>query len=89
MLFSPCLADKYEELYCFSFNPNADKAERERSWDFLDMKAEYSRMGLPNKQWHVTPINREYRVSPALHQHYVNTIIILFSCFFFLQLFFL
>ncbi|KAG1929130.1 myotubularin-related protein 7a [Pimephales promelas] len=54
--------EKYEELYCFSFNPNADKAERERSWDFLDMKAEYSRMGLPNKQWHVTPINREYRV---------------------------
>ncbi|CAM4613452.1 unnamed protein product [Leuciscus chuanchicus] len=54
--------EKYEELYCFSFNPNADKAEREHSWDFLDMKAEYSRMGLPNKQWHVTPINREYRV---------------------------
>ncbi|XP_067242223.1 myotubularin-related protein 7a isoform X2 [Chanodichthys erythropterus] len=54
--------EKYEELYCFSFNPNADKAERELSWDFLDLKAEYSRMGLPNKLWHVTPINREYRV---------------------------
>ncbi|XP_016101254.1 myotubularin-related protein 7-like [Sinocyclocheilus grahami] len=54
--------EKYEELYCFSFNPNVDKAEREHSWDFLDLKAEYSRMGLPNKLWHVTPINREYRV---------------------------
>uniref|UniRef100_A0A8C1U0V7 Myotubularin related protein 7a n=1 Tax=Cyprinus carpio TaxID=7962 RepID=A0A8C1U0V7_CYPCA len=53
---------KYEELYCFSFNPNVGKAEREHSWDFLDLKAEYSRMGLPNKLWHVTPINREYRV---------------------------
>ncbi|XP_052010937.1 myotubularin-related protein 7a isoform X2 [Xyrauchen texanus] len=54
--------EKYEELYCFSFNPNVDKAEREHSWQFLDLKAEYSRMGLPNKLWHVTPINREYRV---------------------------
>lgn len=63
LMFFPCLAEKYEELYCFSFNPNADKAERELSWDFLDLKAEYSRMGLPNKLWHVTPINREYRVS--------------------------
>ncbi len=63
IVFVFCLAEKYEELYCFSFNPNIDKAEREHSWDFLDLKAEYSRMGLPNNLWHVTPINREYRVS--------------------------
>ncbi|XP_057206051.1 myotubularin-related protein 7a [Triplophysa rosa] len=54
--------ENYEELYCFSFHPNVDKSERVRSWEFLDLKAEYNRMGLPNKQWHVTPINREYRV---------------------------
>lgn len=58
-----CLAEKYEELYCFSFHPNVDNSERVRSWEFLDLKAEYNRMGLPNKQWHVTPINREYTVS--------------------------
>ncbi|XP_065127846.1 myotubularin-related protein 7a isoform X1 [Paramisgurnus dabryanus] len=54
--------EKYEELYCFSFEPNVDQAERRCSWEFIDLKAEYSRMGLPNKLWHNTPINREYRV---------------------------
>ncbi|KAL7885813.1 hypothetical protein AOLI_G00061080 [Acnodon oligacanthus] len=55
-------AKRYEELYCFSFKPNIDKTERDQAWDFIDLRAEYSRMGVPNKLWHVTPINREYRV---------------------------
>uniref|UniRef100_A0AAR2J3Y8 Phosphatidylinositol-3-phosphatase n=1 Tax=Pygocentrus nattereri TaxID=42514 RepID=A0AAR2J3Y8_PYGNA len=55
-------AKRYEELYCFSFKPNIDKAERDQAWDFIDLRAEYSRMGVPNKLWHVSPINREYRV---------------------------
>ncbi|KAF4091369.1 hypothetical protein AMELA_G00036090 [Ameiurus melas] len=54
--------ERYEELYCFSFKPNFNKAERDKNWDFIDMKAEYSRMGVPNKLWHGTSINREYRV---------------------------
>ncbi|XP_017328822.1 myotubularin-related protein 7a isoform X2 [Ictalurus punctatus] len=54
--------ERYEELYCFSFKTNFNKAERDENWDFIDMKAEYSRMGVPNKLWHVTSINREYRV---------------------------
>ncbi|KAI4897241.1 hypothetical protein NFI96_005727 [Prochilodus magdalenae] len=55
-------ARRYEELYCFSFKPNIDQTERDKAWDFIDLRAEYSRMGLPNKLWHVSPINREYRV---------------------------
>lgn len=57
------LSEQYEELYCFSFKPNFNKAERDKNWDFIDLKAEYSRMGVPNKLWHVTSINQEYRVS--------------------------
>ncbi|KAK3535915.1 hypothetical protein QTP70_021211 [Hemibagrus guttatus] len=55
-------AERYEELYCFSFKPNGSKADRDKNWDFIDLKAEYSRMGVPNKLWHATAINREYRV---------------------------
>ncbi|KAB5571298.1 hypothetical protein PHYPO_G00223370 [Pangasianodon hypophthalmus] len=55
-------AERYEDLYCFSFKPNFNKAERDKNWNFIDLKAEYSRMGVPNKLWHVTSINREYRV---------------------------
>uniref|UniRef100_A0A4W4GY42 Uncharacterized protein n=2 Tax=Electrophorus electricus TaxID=8005 RepID=A0A4W4GY42_ELEEL len=54
--------ERYEELYCFSFMPNVDKAARGQAWDFLNLKAEYNRMGVSNKLWHTTSVNREYRV---------------------------
>ncbi|KAJ8416507.1 hypothetical protein AAFF_G00357950 [Aldrovandia affinis] len=54
--------ERYEELYCFSFNPKLDKEEREQAWNLIDLKAEYSRMGVPNNLWQITPANREYRV---------------------------
>ncbi|XP_043918346.1 myotubularin-related protein 7 [Protopterus annectens] len=53
---------RYEELYCFSFNPKLDKEEREAGWKLIDLRAEYSRMGIPNSLWQVTDANRDYRV---------------------------
>ncbi|XP_066505012.1 myotubularin-related protein 7a [Hoplias malabaricus] len=61
-LWRLCRPERYEELYCFSFKPNVDKTEMDLAWDFINLRAEYNRMGIPNKLWHVTPINREYRV---------------------------
>lgn len=55
--------EQYEELYCFSYNPNIDKEERQHQWDFLDLKAEYSRMGVPNTLWKLCNVNQEYKVS--------------------------
>ncbi|XP_037388533.1 myotubularin-related protein 7b isoform X1 [Pygocentrus nattereri] len=54
--------DRYGELFCFSFQPNVDKEEREKAWGFLDLHAEFSRMGIPSNLWHITPANHEYRV---------------------------
>uniref|UniRef100_A0A667Z8Q7 Myotubularin related protein 7a n=1 Tax=Myripristis murdjan TaxID=586833 RepID=A0A667Z8Q7_9TELE len=53
----------YEELYCFSYKPNIDKEERQQQWDFLDLKAEFSRMGVPNSLWKLSSVNRDYKVS--------------------------
>ncbi|XP_006744907.1 myotubularin-related protein 7 [Leptonychotes weddellii] len=53
---------KYEELYCFSFNPKLDKEERERGWMLIDLGEEYKRMGLPNNYWQLSDVNRDYRV---------------------------
>uniref|UniRef100_A0A8C4HXR9 Myotubularin related protein 7a n=1 Tax=Dicentrarchus labrax TaxID=13489 RepID=A0A8C4HXR9_DICLA len=53
----------YEELYCFSYKPNVDEEERRQEWDFLGLKADYSRMGLPNSLWKLSPVNRHYKVS--------------------------
>ncbi|XP_037620770.1 myotubularin-related protein 7-like isoform X1 [Sebastes umbrosus] len=54
--------EKYSELYCLSFNPNANKVEREESWSFIDLTADYKRMGVPNNLWVATAANSEYRV---------------------------
>lgn len=59
----PCLAESYTELYCFSYKPNVDEEERRQEWEFLDLKADYSRMGLPNSLWKLSPVNRHYKVS--------------------------
>lgn len=54
---------KYEELYCFSFNPKLDKEEREQGWKLVDLNEEYNRMGIPNNYWQISDINRDYGVS--------------------------
>ncbi|XP_034080420.1 myotubularin-related protein 7b [Gymnodraco acuticeps] len=54
--------EKYSELYCLSFNPNVNKEERQESWSFVDLTADYKRMGLPNNLWVSTAANSEYRV---------------------------
>uniref|UniRef100_A0A672HQ95 Uncharacterized protein n=1 Tax=Salarias fasciatus TaxID=181472 RepID=A0A672HQ95_SALFA len=55
--------ESHEELYCFSYKPNVDEEERRQEWDLLDLKADYSRMGLPNALWKLSPVNRQYKVS--------------------------
>ena len=66
-----CLAESYEELYCFSFKPNVDEEERLLEWAFLDVRADYGRMGLPNSQWKLSPVNKHYKVSePASPEHF-------------------
>uniref|UniRef100_A0A671UR73 Myotubularin related protein 7b n=1 Tax=Sparus aurata TaxID=8175 RepID=A0A671UR73_SPAAU len=54
--------EKYSELYCLSFNPSVNKEEREESWKFVDLMADYKRMGVPNNLWVTTAANNEYRV---------------------------
>uniref|UniRef100_D3ZTB0 Myotubularin related protein 7 n=1 Tax=Rattus norvegicus TaxID=10116 RepID=D3ZTB0_RAT len=53
---------RYEELYCFSFNPKLDKEEREQGWLLVDLSEEYKRMGLPDNYWQLSDVNRDYRV---------------------------
>uniref|UniRef100_A0A665WSG1 Uncharacterized protein n=1 Tax=Echeneis naucrates TaxID=173247 RepID=A0A665WSG1_ECHNA len=55
--------ESYAELYCFSYKPNVDEEERRQEWDFLELKDDYSRMGLPNALWKLSPANKHYKVS--------------------------
>lgn len=40
-----------------------NKEEREESWNFIDLMADYKRMGVPNNLWVATAANSEFRVS--------------------------
>uniref|UniRef100_A0A674IR69 Myotubularin related protein 7 n=1 Tax=Terrapene triunguis TaxID=2587831 RepID=A0A674IR69_9SAUR len=53
---------KYEELYCFSFNPKLDKEEREQGWKLVSLNEEYNRMDVPNNYWQISDVNRDYQV---------------------------
>jgi myotubularin-related protein 6/7/8 len=59
-------SEQYEELYCFSYKPNVDEAERKEEWSFLNLKAEYRRLGIPNSLWKSSPVNQSYKVSSPL-----------------------
>ncbi|KAM4046567.1 phosphatidylinositol-3,5-bisphosphate 3-phosphatase MTMR6 [Anomaloglossus baeobatrachus] len=53
---------RYEELYAFSYNPKQKEAERVLGWQCIDLKEEYRRMGVPNTYWHLSDVNRGYKV---------------------------
>ncbi|XP_056138407.1 myotubularin-related protein 7a [Lampris incognitus] len=55
--------EHYEELYCFSYNPNTNKEKKQQEWDFLDLKADYNRQGIPNSLWKLSSVNKDYKVS--------------------------
>lgn len=63
------MAERYEELYCFSYNSNTDEQERRQEWALLDVMADYNRMGLPNSLWKHSSVNQQYEVgAPATRQ---------------------
>lgn len=42
--------------------PSTNDLYKSAGWAIYDMQAEYSRMGVPNEQWCLTNINKEYEV---------------------------
>ncbi|KAM9320962.1 phosphatidylinositol-3,5-bisphosphate 3-phosphatase MTMR6 [Gastrophryne carolinensis] len=53
---------RYSDLYAFSYNPKQNETQRISGWQCIDLKVEYQRMGVPNSCWHLSDVNREYKV---------------------------
>ncbi|XP_077332108.1 phosphatidylinositol-3,5-bisphosphate 3-phosphatase MTMR8 isoform X2 [Lithobates pipiens] len=53
---------KYEELYAFSYNPKSDQEERLMDWKLIDLKMEYTRMGIPNDYWVFSDLNEDFKI---------------------------
>lgn len=73
------ITERYEELYCFSYNSNADEQERRQEWALLDATADYNRMGLPNALWKLSPVNQQYKVGAAASREGGATVTWVFS----------
>lgn len=54
--------ENLEDLYAFHFTAS-DATNRQNGWDFFDLKSEYLRMGVPNDNWILSTINKDYEVS--------------------------
>lgn len=54
--------ENHEDLYAFSYNPKFFPEEEEEGWKLIDMKKDFSRMGIPNEHWQITDVNKGYEV---------------------------
>ncbi|KAJ8938721.1 hypothetical protein NQ318_005575 [Aromia moschata] len=65
---------RVEDLYCFSYTPPVEEIQRAVGWNFYDLQSEYQRMGVPNDQWGLTTLNRDYELCDTYPKHlYVPT----------------
>ncbi len=56
------------DLYCFSHNPKSE-LRQSTGWHFHDLRAEFQRQGVPNKNWNVCTLNMEYKLCPTYPQY--------------------
>jgi len=54
-------AESLEDLYAFQYTAN-DISVRHVGWDFFDLQSEFLRMGVPNENWVLSHINKDYEV---------------------------
>uniref|UniRef100_A0A1B6DT04 phosphatidylinositol-3,5-bisphosphate 3-phosphatase n=1 Tax=Clastoptera arizonana TaxID=38151 RepID=A0A1B6DT04_9HEMI len=51
---------RIEDLYCFHYN--TEDIPKSAGWTFFDLQAEFQRMRVPNDQWSLTTLNKDYNL---------------------------
>lgn len=51
-----------EELYCFKYTSSSEEIPKTAGWNFFDLQAEFQRMRVPNDQWSLTNLNKDYEL---------------------------
>lgn len=51
-----------EDLYCFHYTSSLEEIPRTAGWTFFDLETEFQRMGVPNANWAMTNLNKDYQV---------------------------
>ncbi|XP_046665776.1 myotubularin-related protein 6 isoform X2 [Homalodisca vitripennis] len=51
-----------EDLYCFYYTSPGDDIPKTAGWSYFDLQSEFQRMGVPNDQWNLMPLNKFYDI---------------------------
>lgn len=51
-----------EDLYCFHYTSSTEDIPKPAGWNYFDLQSEYQRMRVPNDQWSLTLLNKDYEV---------------------------
>jgi myotubularin-related protein 6/7/8 len=56
------------DLYCFTHNPKGE-LRQSTGWHFHDLRAEFQRQGVPNENWAVCMLNKDYKLCLTYPQY--------------------
>jgi len=60
-----CVPVDLNDLYAFHYTA-PDIPDKQTGWNFFDLQSEYLRMGVPNENWTLSNINKDYEVCSLL-----------------------
>lgn len=49
-----------QSLYCFQYTSSSEDLVKSAGWDFFKLENEYRRMRVPNTEWQLTTMNKDY-----------------------------
>lgn len=63
-----------QSLYCFQYTSSSEDLVKSAGWDFFKLENEYRRMKVPNDEWQLTSMNKNYELCDTYpNQVYVPT----------------
>ncbi|RWS30560.1 Myotubularin-related protein 8-like protein [Leptotrombidium deliense] len=62
-----------DDLYCFQYTASNEEFQgsKWKGWNKFDLLEEFKRLGLPNNEWIITTINKDYEVCDTYPRHLV------------------
>lgn len=61
-----------QSLYCFQYTSSSEELVKSAGWEFFKLENEYRRMKVPNNEWQLTTMNKDY----ALCDTYPNMLFV-------------
>lgn len=62
----------FQNLYCFQYTSSSEELQKSSGWDFFKLENEFKRMRVPNDEWQLCKMNKNYELCDTYpNQFYV------------------